>query len=214
MMAKERQEFTRRPFTCSGQAPDCRGAQPFLVAGMFRFSRRQSSNVVRGSIFRLCSLPLTRRVTGTEPSTPSIGVASSVAGGACDVTDAKTGVDAAILAAPICDRNDRRATRPRSGRPFSVVSSFFSFMPSIFWGAIGSLAMETSNLGIKNRHDLEYCCQTNCAQSEGQMQVFSICTFHFPSCSRVILIQMLIGCFLRRDGYTLGTDFRWFPAHR
>src|SRR5437879_7711844 len=98
MMAKERQEFTRRPLTCTVQAPHWPWSQPFFVPGMFRFSRRQSSNVVRGSSFRLYSLPLMRRETGTAPSTPSVFGTSLAAGGADGETEGKTGGVAASSA--------------------------------------------------------------------------------------------------------------------
>jgi hypothetical protein len=43
--------------------------------------------------------------------------------------------------------------------------------------------METSKSGIKTGTFREYCCQTNCLQSEEQMQVSSKGFLH-SSCSR------------------------------
>ena len=50
-----RQEFTRRPLTCTVQAPHWPWSQPFFVPVSATVSRRQSRSVVRGSMRRVRS---------------------------------------------------------------------------------------------------------------------------------------------------------------
>src|SRR5258706_12631383 len=106
-----RHESTRRPCTCTVQAPHCPWSQPFFVPVSDTVSRMQSNSVVRGSMFSLWSLPLMRSVIGTAPSMrgPALVEAASVPPAALFAdagTYAATRLAATLL--PEAKRNLRR----------------------------------------------------------------------------------------------------------
>ena len=60
-------DSTRRPSTCTVQAPHWPWSHPFLLPVRPAYSRSASSSVTRGSSWSARSRPLTRSVTGTVP---------------------------------------------------------------------------------------------------------------------------------------------------
>jgi len=153
MTAKERHEFTRCPLTCTVQAPHCPWSQPFLVPGRFRFSRRQSSRVVRGSRLSVCCRPFTLRATGILPA--GVGAAGVWGVDVCEVaTEPRTGeAVTAMPAAPRWDRKDRRVTRFGG----SASGSDFSTSPrSGSSGGLGSLAKMTPHRGYVRRSPISF----------------------------------------------------------
>src|SRR5262249_28483831 len=109
MRARLRHESTRLPFTCTVHAPHWPWSQPFFVPVSTTVSRMQSSNVVRGSIFNLWSLPLIRSVIGTALSiagalaSPEYGPSEAFAG-----RGTYAAIKPAAAVVPVAERNWRR----------------------------------------------------------------------------------------------------------
>src|SRR5258706_8262711 len=106
--ARLRQEFTRRPLTCTVQAPHWPWSHPFLVPVSTTVSRRQSRSVVRGSRLSRRSTPLMRKVTGTAPSTAGGGCGDGFMGCATRVCGP---IAVATPTVPADARNARRLRR-------------------------------------------------------------------------------------------------------
>src|SRR5579875_4063070 len=139
MTAKLMQLSTRRPLTCTVQAPHWPWSQPFLVPGRSRSSRSASSKAVRGSMCSSRSWPFTFRVRGTVPGGGAgVPAASGRAFAAVWAACSAGGAAAATPAAPSPERKERRLRReagspglvPETGLPGAVsLGSFGMHLP-------------------------------------------------------------------------------------
>src|SRR5215469_6761333 len=136
--ANERQEFTRRPLIWTVHAPHCPWSHPFLVPVIPMFSRRQSSRVVRGSSWSLCSLPLIRSVTG-KPVCGGVGV-DGVEGGSGVAGGTALANGAVVASRPTEPSRDRKARREEEPNPegASVPGPLFLLVSSDMISEFGS----------------------------------------------------------------------------